>query len=145
MGNVVLERVSSIKYLGVTLDERFSCPEHIISLRKKISSSAGILSKLRYYVDTQTLIKVYYALIHSYLQYALICWGSASKTALRPLNVIQNRTLCHICWVPLIYWLDAVYLNMRLLKLEDMYEFEIAKFVHAYHKHLLPIFFLWLL
>ena len=54
MGNTNLERVQYIKYLGVILDEQFTWKSHIHYLRKKLSSSSGILSKLRQYVDVVT-------------------------------------------------------------------------------------------
>ena len=71
MGDTVLEKVNSIKYLGVIFDEKFKWEGHISYISSKISCSVGILSKLRYYVNTETLIKVYQSLVCSHLSYAL--------------------------------------------------------------------------
>ena len=90
MGESSLERVKSIKYLGVMLDDQLSWNSHVQYLNKKLSSACGILGKIKYYVDVPTLMKIYHALFKSRKQYAIISWGSANKTTLQPLRVIQN-------------------------------------------------------
>ena len=68
MGNIVLERVIKvIEYLGVTLDENFNWHSQVNKLTLKLSRSAGIISKLRHYIDMSSLIVVYYAIVYSYL------------------------------------------------------------------------------
>ena len=91
MGNTTLERVKYIKYLGVTLDENFSWSQHITNLTSKLASSVGIISKLRYYVDTKILIQVYHALVASIIHYAITFWGATTETSLNPIRVLQNR------------------------------------------------------
>ena len=54
MGNTILEKVSTIKYLGIIFDERFSWTNHVSYLCTKLSKSVGVLSKLRYYVNIDT-------------------------------------------------------------------------------------------
>ena len=85
MGNTILERVKSIKYLGVIFDERFRWHEHVSYLSTKLACSVGVLSKLRYYTNIPTLISVYYSLVCSHLNYGLCFLGAASKTVLQPL------------------------------------------------------------
>ena len=96
MGESRLEKVISIKYLGVMLDDQLSWDFHVQYLNKKLSSACGILGKVKYYVDIPTLIEIYHALFKSRLQYAIISWGSANTTTLQPLRIIQNRALRHI-------------------------------------------------
>ena len=88
MGNVELERVSSVKYLGVLLDEKTTWENQIDYLAIKLSRSAGIFSKLSYYLNPKTLLEMYHALFNSRLQYAILCWGSASSTNLHRLQVL---------------------------------------------------------
>ena len=138
MGNTVLERVRSIKYLGVILDERFRWHEHVSYLSTKLACSVGILSKLRYYTNIPTLIHVYYSLVCSHLNYAVNTWGTAGKTVLKPLRVLQNRAIRFIARAPRFRRLDNDYLNLRLLKLDDLYTLSIYKFMHQYHNQKLP-------
>ena len=138
MGDANLERVKSIKYLGVMLDDQLSWDFHIQYLSKKLSSACGILGKIKYYVDVPTLITIYHALFKSRLQYAIICWGSANTTILQSLRTIQNRALRHISQATRYSKMDTVYLNYRILKLDNLYVFELVKFMHDYSKKCLP-------
>ncbi len=141
MGDVMLQRVQSVKYLGVMLDENIQWTEQMNYLSKKLSRSAGIFSKLRYYVNKDVLTKVYHSLFNSHLQYAILCWGFANSTNLHRLQVIQNRALRNMSKCPRFFRLDNFYLNYRILKVKDLYDLEIAKFMHQHHNSSLPVCF----
>ena len=138
MGEIQLQRVKSVKYLGVMLDENITWSDHISYLSKKLSRCAGIFSKLRYYLNKEVLIKVYHSLFNSHLQYATLCWGSASITNLNRLQILQNRALRNIFKAQRFYRLDNLYLNCRILKVKDLYNLEVAKFMHKHHNASLP-------
>ena len=127
-----------MKYLGVILDDQLSWDSHVQYLNKKLSSACGILGKIKYYVDTPTLIKIYHALFKSRLQYAIISWGSANTTSLQPLRVLQNRALRHISQTSRYARMDTIYLNYRILKLDHLYKHELAKFMYEYTRKNLP-------
>ena len=141
MGNVLLKRVESVKYLGVMLDENISWSEQIEYLSTKLSRSAGIFSKLRYYLNKEVLIRVYHALFNSHLHYGILYWGSTNKTNMSRLQVLQNRAIRNITKAPRFYRLDNYYLNYRILKVQDLYELEIAKFMHGHYNKNLPLCF----
>ena len=141
MGNTILEKVDNIKYLGVMLDESFNWSAHIREIKSKIASAVGIISKLRYYVDTNILIQVYHALIASRFHYAITSWGGATKTVLKPISVLQNRAIRLISRTSRYTNLDNAYLNLRLLKFEDIYKLKLAEFIHDFHQDSLPPFF----
>ena len=141
MGNVTLKRVKSVKYLGVILDEKVTWAEQIDSLSKRLSSAAGIFSKLRYYINTKTMIEMYHSLFNSKLQYAILCWGSASATSISKLQVLQNKAIKNMNKAPRYYRLDNYYLNQGILKGYDLYNLEVAKFMHGHFHDLLPVCF----
>ena len=141
MGSVTLRSVKSVKYLGVILDEKVTWSEHIDDLSKRLSSAAGIFSKLRYYINTKTMIEMYHSLFNSKLQYAILCWGSASATKISKLQVLQNKAIRNMNKAPRYYRLDNLYLNQRILKVHDLYNLEVAKFMHSHFHGLLPICF----
>ena len=96
---------------------------------------------MRYYLNKEVLIKVYHALFNSHLQYAILCWGSASPTNLNSLQVLQNRAVRNMSKCPRYYRLDNYYLNYRILKVKDLYNLEVSKFMHQHHKNTLPVCF----
>ena len=71
--------VNSFKYLGVILENILSSKDHTANLENKIARSIGIVSKLKHYVPSEILMKLYYILIHSHLLYGISVWGQLSK------------------------------------------------------------------
>ena len=71
------------KYLAIILDDRLSFQAHIeFLIGTKTSRSVGIMPKLSYYLPTETLFTLYYALIHSHILYGLPVWASTFNTYL---------------------------------------------------------------
>ena len=64
-----IERVSETKFLGVVIDESLTWNTHIDIISKNIMKSAGLISKLRRYVNLNTLKIFYYALVYLILTY----------------------------------------------------------------------------
>ena len=80
-----IQRVDSIKFLGVLLDENLTWKNHICDINKKNSKSIGILYKAKLLLNQKCLKDIYYAFIHSYLNYANICWASTNTNKLKKL------------------------------------------------------------
>ena len=93
MENNQLQRVLHIKYLGIVIDEKLKWRQHIETLRIKISRASYILSKLRHYVDLNTLKLTYYNLVYPFLNYCITVWGGASKSSLQPIVNLQKKFL----------------------------------------------------
>ena len=64
LNGINLNQEFSIKYLGIIIDSNLSWKSQVSYIAKKIKRNIGILSKLRYYVNFDILVKVYYALIN---------------------------------------------------------------------------------
>ena len=64
---VNIQEVSTVKYLGVTFDSNLTWKNHVNELCLKLSKTVGIFSKLRYYVNVDILIMLYYSLIYPFL------------------------------------------------------------------------------
>ena len=74
-----------MKFLGVLLDENLNWKTHISCIEKKISKNLGILYKARFVLNEKCSKQLYFAFIHSYLNYGNIAWASTSKTKLATL------------------------------------------------------------
>ena len=64
LNGINLNQEFSIKYLGIIIDSKLSWKSQVSYIAKKIKRNIGILSKLRYYVNLDILVKRYYALIN---------------------------------------------------------------------------------
>ena len=86
-------------------------------------------------------MSVYYSLVYSHLQYAIICWGNSSKTIKHKLKVKQNRvtrTLCNKLGTKTR--LKPLYEQLQVLNIDEIYKLEVAKFMAKVNLNKLPVF-----
>ena len=139
INNKRLDQCNSYKYLGVFIDKNLTWKHHTDHIGKKIAKGCGALAKIRHYVHIDTLIEVYYALIHSYLRYGITAWGNASKSVLQPLRTLANRAVRIITFAPFgNIDVDSIYKYLNIPKLNDIFELETGKFIYKFQNGLLP-------
>ena len=85
-----LDFSTSVKYLGLQIDEYLNWKEHISKLRIKLSRAVGILSKLRHFLPLPSLVTIYHALFSSHLTYGCQTWGQGQKVLLNKIQILQN-------------------------------------------------------
>ncbi len=81
----------SFKLLGVYFDEYLSFDSHANHLCMKMSKSLYCLNKVKNFVSTDALEKLYFALVHSSMTYCINVYGSANKTMLQALILKQKK------------------------------------------------------
>ena len=67
IGNI--EQTQYIKYLGMYIDKHITWEQQIKRVKAKISKNTGIINKLRYHLDLNTLKQLYYTLIYPFINY----------------------------------------------------------------------------
>ena len=73
--NVVLDRISSTKFLGLFIDEKRNWSIRINHVSLKMSKGLGVMSRLRYILPSNVMMMLYHTLIYPYLMYCNIIWG----------------------------------------------------------------------
>ena len=91
-----LERVTSYKYLGLTLDMNLNYNKHLENGLKLVAYKAFLLNKIRMYIDVYTAITIYKTMILPILEYDDIIYDGANQKLLNDLQTYQNRIL-RIC------------------------------------------------
>ena len=130
INKALVERKKAVKYLALYIDENLSWLSHIKELSLQLARSSGIFYKLRKFVSIDTLRTVLCALVYSRLQYGIIVWGTAHKYLLQEINLRLNK-LIRICTSNTKFCrISPLYKNLKLLKLTDLYNFELAKFFY---------------
>ena len=81
-----VERVKSIKFLGVLLDENLSWKDHIKYIENKVTKNIGLIYRAKLFLDKTSLLTLYYSYINTYLNYANLSWGSTNRTNLKKLQ-----------------------------------------------------------
>ena len=93
INNNEIKRSSSIKFLGVLVDEDLTWIDHITLVENKLSKNLGLLHKAKNYLNKKSMVNLYYSFIHSYLNYGNIAWCSTSMTKLKKLLSKQKQPL----------------------------------------------------
>ena len=120
----------SATYLGIHLDCHLNFRQHINFLESKIAKPVGILTKLKHVLPEKALIGLYYVLVNSHLLHGLTVWGGISKTSLDKLNTLQNKAVKIVAGARYFDYVTPHYSNLKILKLPDLYNYEIAKTMH---------------
>ena len=87
------------KFLGVTLDRALNFESHINSLKGETLRALNILrvvTGINYGADRKTLMRLYWAIGRSKLEYGSQVYSSASSSTLRKLDPVNNEAL-RIC------------------------------------------------
>ena len=74
-------RTESYKYFGIYFDCNMNWHKHIDYIINRTKYLIFIFAKIKKFMDTNTLMKIYYAFFHSIISYGIIAWGGADKTA----------------------------------------------------------------
>ena len=137
--NSTIKINEAVKYLGITIGNKLNFEEHINALATKISRSLGVLGKLRHVLPKSGLRNLYYSVIHPHLLYKITVWGNAFDKRLKRLTTLQNKA---VKLISVAQWHDHVtpsYLNVQILKLNDLYSYEVAKLMHKHTRKKLTI------
>lgn len=120
---------SYVKYLGVVIDEFLNWKPHVEILTQKVSKAIGILSKLRYYFPLKTCINVYHAIVHSHFKYGALVWQFCNEELITKLFMLQKRCLRLITFSALDDRVDYFFISCEVLKLSDVLQLELLKFL----------------
>ena len=92
LNNIPIPVVKATKFLGIWLDNELSWKNHIDKLKAKINTKIGMLRRGKYFLTSHARKMLYYAQIHSHLQYGLVNWGNMlSHQQLNQLQKLQNK------------------------------------------------------
>ena len=141
LNGAVLERTESAKYLGVFIDEKLNWSVHTNHLSLQLAKLTGIFFRLRNYVSKETLYMIYHSLVYSRIQYSIIAWGCAAKKYMAKLRVRLNNIIRAITFSKSFSSMTALYKNLNILKLEDIYKLELAKFMYQINYKKVPTIF----
>ena len=135
---VNIQEVSTVKYLGVTFDSNLTWKNHVNELCLELSKTVGIFSKLRYYVNVDILIMLYYSLIYPFLTYGIQVWGFTYPTYLKPVTTLQKRVVRIMTFSDPRSHSEPLLKSLRLLKFSDIIHLEILSFVYQWNHKLSP-------
>ena len=93
INGIPIKQVSETKFLGIIVDDKLSWDPHIKNLRRKLSTSTGILNRIKDCIPTELHKSLYHTLFESHLCYGITAWGAISDTRLQSIFKVQKKCI----------------------------------------------------
>ena len=134
INNIPIKRSSSVKLLGVDIDDKLSWKPHINSLQKKLASATFMLRKIKSKINTSTALLIYDS-IFCHLNYATIIWGNLCPSICAPLNALIKHSLrcCLSLKIGSNYTKTSELFEVtNKLQLQDIYSIHVASVIDKF-------------
>jgi len=131
-----LAKVDSVKDLGVGFDTKLTFLDHMNEKVKKAYSILGIIKRNFIYLDKDSFVLLYKAMVRPHLEYAGSVWCPYKKGDIEVIEKVQKRatkliiSLKHLPYIERLKQLRLPTLKYRRLR-GDM--IEVFKLVHNYY------------
>ena len=140
MNNMLIEEVTSIKFLGVILNKQLTWTNHKQYVQSKVSKSLGILYNSRKVMTERETVMMYKTFIQSNLLYAIEVWGHTVTHDSDILNKAQNKSLRILFNTKRTAdaWKRS---NGNILKISELYKQTINRITLKHFRKQLPKYF----
>ena len=91
ISNVVIERKTEARFLGVIFDEKLNWTSHIKHLKSKMCRYIGVMYKLKRYLPPKVRLQIFHSFIQSHVNYCSLVWGFSSKTNIEAIFSQQKK------------------------------------------------------
>ena len=128
--NCLINKVDSIKFLGLTIDDDLTFRSHISDLTSQLKKFIGIFYKLSFKLPISTLKILYFSLIHSKILYAIEIYANTYATYLHDLFTLNNRLLRIIQHRHFKYPIIKLYAYFTTLPIPKLYQKQLLLLAH---------------
>ena len=139
--NTVIERIESIKFLGIHIHESLDWKYHVANISSKISKGIGVLYKLRHFVPSRILINIYNAIVLPHLNYCNEIWGKTYKLHVDKLYTLQKRAVRLITKSSFRSPSMPLFIKLKIMPVYELIKLNISVFMFKYQKGILPEIF----
>jgi hypothetical protein len=110
-------------------------------IAKKVKRSIGVLSKLRYFVSTNTLITMHVLcyMVYPFLIFSIISWGNTYSSTIQPLFVLQKRAIRIMTFSKCDEHSSPIFKSLKIIKLCDTLYIVIFMSKFHHQSYLLPL------
>jgi hypothetical protein len=91
MNNQIISRVSSTKYLGITINHNLNWNKHCDIICSKANSTLGLLRRILGECSAAVTSRAYTSLVHPQLEYVSTDWNPYTKRNINKIEMVQRR------------------------------------------------------
>ena len=125
-----IQRVNSVKYIGLHLDEKLTWNTHIDELCKILTKYFSVFYNLRHIVNNKLARTIYFTCIHSRIKYGIEVYGTATHSRMNKLQTIQNKLMKLLTKKEPRYSTNQLHLDLNILKVDDIHKLSTLNFVY---------------
>ena len=89
----LIEQKTSVKYLGIQIDNQLKWKEHVASVSMKVSRVIGMIKYAKKILPPETLKLLYRGLIEPHIRFCCSVWGNCGVSTIKILERLQNRSV----------------------------------------------------
>ncbi len=141
LNDTTIYESKKIKYLGIILDDRLTWKYHIAELCKKLSTSIGIIRKIKKLCPKRVQIALYFSLFQSHLNYGACVWGNSKIALQERLQVLQKSVVRTITNSDKNAHSSPLFKELKILKFDDILKMQLGCLMWDYDHGNLPICF----
>lgn len=138
MDGVELERVESMKYLGIMIDDKLRFKEHCEYMLKKIGKKTSFLNRIGQYVSAYTRCVIYKTIVAPHFEYCATLLVDMGETELNKLQIAQNRAMRVILQCSRYTKVEDMLRAVQFMSVRQRLHYNICIFIFKAAKNLLP-------
>jgi hypothetical protein len=119
------------KLLGVYFDEHLSFDNHIDKLTCKLNKSLFCINRAKHFLNKNSLITLYYALIHSHLTYCPIIVSCTTAKNINKITKIQKKAIRIVTGNKYNTHTNPVFKELAILPYTKLIEYSKSMFMHS--------------
>ena len=129
VNDITISRVNVTKYLGLYIDEHLTWDHHITHLCNSLTKFFGIFKKIQNSSTKELSRQLYYAFIHSRINYGIQVYGSCALRLRSKIQILSNKLLKYLLRLPQRTPTNELHKDMKILKIDDLITINILAFV----------------
>ena len=127
-GELNIEILTSLKYLGIILDNHLSFSEHVAKIKNKLLFFNYVVWWSRDFLTRSQIILFYKLHINTSVQYGVLIYGCTSYSQLSPVLKIQKRIIRTTFFLPKYARVSEIMLRNELPTVYELHVYELLKF-----------------
>ena len=125
-----IKRVNCVKYLGMHIDDQLKWDQHVNNLCITLTKNFHIFYSLREILNPNLKRQLYFSMVYSRIIYGIVIYGACRSSLLKKIQVLQNKLLKVLFKMPFRTDTTKMHLDLDILKVHDIYRYQIKKFVY---------------
>ena len=127
IGNKAINYNSSVKFLGICINEHLKWDEHIQNITNKLCKTYFAIKVIKQKINASTAKILYYSSFESLLRFGIIFWGQSKVS--KQVFILQKKTLRLLAGARPREACRKIFKQLSLLPLPCLYIYELLTFV----------------